>query len=88
VHSSGYNARRISVGKLFTSLIPPLTRTFSASRQFALRPAVRLPRSPQDRDRRAHVDPTARLMTDENHAYIGLGNEFAGGHAHSDEVGR
>jgi transposase-like protein len=29
---------------------------------------------------RAHVDPSARLMTDENHAYFGLGNEFAGGH--------
>lgn len=29
---------------------------------------------------RAHVDPSARLMTDENHAYIGLSNEFAGGH--------
>jgi transposase-like protein len=29
---------------------------------------------------RAHVDPSARLMTDENHAYIGLGKEFAGGH--------
>jgi transposase-like protein len=29
---------------------------------------------------RAHVDPSARLMTDENHAYIGLGDEFAGGH--------
>jgi transposase-like protein len=29
---------------------------------------------------RAHVDPSARLMTDENHAYMGLGNEFAGGH--------
>jgi transposase-like protein len=29
---------------------------------------------------RAHVDPSARLMTDENHAYFGLGSEFAGGH--------
>ena len=29
---------------------------------------------------RAHVDPSARLMTDENHAYIGLASEFAGGH--------
>jgi transposase-like protein len=29
---------------------------------------------------RAHVDPSARLMTDENHAYIGLGKEFSGGH--------
>jgi len=29
---------------------------------------------------RAHIDPSARLMTDENHAYIGLGTEFAGGH--------
>lgn len=29
---------------------------------------------------RAHVDPSARLMTDENHAYLGLGSEFAGGH--------
>jgi transposase-like protein len=29
---------------------------------------------------RRHVDPSARLMTDENHAYIGLGKEFAGGH--------
>jgi len=29
---------------------------------------------------RAHVDPSARLMTDENHAYSGLGSEFAGGH--------
>ncbi|HTC04210.1 MAG TPA: IS1595 family transposase [Xanthobacteraceae bacterium] len=29
---------------------------------------------------RAHVDPSARLMTDENHAYAGLGKEFAGGH--------
>jgi transposase-like protein len=29
---------------------------------------------------RAHVDPSARLMTDENRAYIGLGSEFAGGH--------
>ena len=29
---------------------------------------------------RAHVDPSARLMTDENHAYFGLGKEFAGGH--------
>jgi len=29
---------------------------------------------------RAHVDPSARLMTDENLAYFGLGSEFAGGH--------
>jgi transposase-like protein len=29
---------------------------------------------------RAHVDPTARLMTDENRAYSGLADEFAGGH--------
>jgi len=29
---------------------------------------------------RAQVDRSARLMTDENHAYAGLGNEFAGGH--------
>jgi transposase-like protein len=29
---------------------------------------------------RAHVDRSARLMTDENHAYAGLGKEFAGGH--------
>ena len=29
---------------------------------------------------RAHVDRSARLMTDENHAYFGLGNEFKGGH--------
>ena len=29
---------------------------------------------------RAHVDPSARLMTDELKSYIGLGNEFAGGH--------
>jgi transposase-like protein len=29
---------------------------------------------------RTHVDPSSRLMTDENHAYLGLGSEFAGGH--------
>lgn len=29
---------------------------------------------------RAHVDKSARLMTDENQAYFGLGSEFAGGH--------
>ena len=29
---------------------------------------------------RSHVDQSARIMTDENHAYFGLGNEFAGGH--------
>lgn len=29
---------------------------------------------------RAHVDPSARLMTDENKAYAGLGSEFVGGH--------
>lgn len=29
---------------------------------------------------RAHVDPSARLMTDENRAYRGLGSDFAGGH--------
>jgi transposase-like protein len=29
---------------------------------------------------RAHVDPSARLMTDEDRAFIGLGDEFAGGH--------
>jgi transposase-like protein len=29
---------------------------------------------------RTHVDPSARLMTDEMKSYIGLGTEFAGGH--------
>jgi transposase-like protein len=29
---------------------------------------------------RAHVDKSARLMTDENLAYFGLGGEFGGGH--------
>ena len=29
---------------------------------------------------RAHVDPSARIMTDENRAYRGLETEFAGGH--------
>jgi transposase-like protein len=29
---------------------------------------------------RVHVDPSARLMTDEMKSYIGLGTEFAGGH--------
>lgn len=29
---------------------------------------------------RSQVDPSARLMTDENRAYLGLGSEFAGGH--------
>jgi transposase-like protein len=29
---------------------------------------------------RAHVDPSARLMTDELRSYSGLGKEFAGGH--------
>lgn len=29
---------------------------------------------------RAHVDPAARIMTDENRAYAGLGMEFEGGH--------
>lgn len=28
----------------------------------------------------AHVDPSARLMTDENQSYTGIGREFAGGH--------
>lgn len=29
---------------------------------------------------RSHVDPSARLMTDEMQSYVGLGKEFAGGH--------
>jgi hypothetical protein len=29
---------------------------------------------------RAQVDPSTRIMTDENRSYLGLGDEFAGGH--------